>query len=68
LRLQLLQMAVLSGSRSGDTVSTIARRNRVNEADIIRLNSIDGRGRIFAGQQLRLPATAEAQVIIGFIP
>lgn len=49
--------------RAGDTVSTIARRNRVSEADIIRLNSIDGRGRIFAGQQLRLPATAEAQVL-----
>lgn len=49
--------------RAGDTVSTIARRNRVSEADIIRLNRIDGRGRIFAGQQLRLPATAEAQVL-----
>jgi membrane-bound lytic murein transglycosylase D len=49
--------------RAGDTVSTIARRNQVSEADIIRLNSIDGRGRIFAGQQLRLPATAEAQVL-----
>lgn len=49
--------------RAGDTVSTIARRNRVSEADIIRLNSIDGRGRIFAGQQLRLPTTAEAQVL-----
>jgi membrane-bound lytic murein transglycosylase D len=49
--------------RSGDTVSTIARRNGVSEADLIRLNGIDSRGRIYAGQHLQLPGSTDAQMM-----
>ncbi|MDO9520179.1 MAG: LysM peptidoglycan-binding domain-containing protein [Pseudohongiella sp.] len=49
--------------RSGDTISSIARRYRVNESDILRLNGITNPNRLRIGQQLRLPADGDARVL-----
>lgn len=49
--------------RSGDTISSIARRYRVQESDILRLNGITDPDRLRIGQQLRLPADGEARVL-----
>ena len=49
--------------RSGDTISSIARRYRVQESDILRLNGITNPDRLRIGQQLRLPADGEARVL-----
>lgn len=49
--------------RSGDTISSIARRYRVQESDILRLNGITNPDRLRLGQQLRLPADGEARVL-----
>lgn len=49
--------------RSGDTLSAIARRYRVSESDISRLNGITDPRRLRAGQQLRLPADGDARVL-----
>ncbi len=48
--------------RSGDSLSTIARRARVSEAELLAWNGIDDRNRIYAGQELRLrpPVSVEA--------
>ena len=52
--------------RSGDTVGGIARRAGISESELLALNGISDRNRIFAGQQLKLrvveteePARAE---------
>lgn len=49
--------------RSGDTLSAIARRYRVSESDLSRLNGITDPRRLRAGQQLRLPADGDARVL-----
>jgi membrane-bound lytic murein transglycosylase D len=49
--------------RSGDTLSAIARRYRVAESDISRLNGITDPRRLRVGQQLRLPADGDARLI-----
>lgn len=48
---------------SGDTISSIARRYRVAESDILRLNGITNPDRLRLGQQLRLPADGDARVL-----
>jgi membrane-bound lytic murein transglycosylase D len=49
--------------RSGDTISSIARRYRVSESDILRLNGITNPNRLRIGQQLRLPADGDARLL-----
>lgn len=49
--------------RPGDTLSAIARRYRVDESDIRRLNGITDPRRLRAGQELRLPADGDARLI-----
>lgn len=49
--------------RAGDTVSLIAARLGVTEADILRLNGITDPHRIFAGQALRIPTGDEPQLM-----
>lgn len=49
--------------RAGDSISSIARRYRVEIADILRLNGITNPNRLRVGQQLRLPADGEARVL-----
>ena len=44
--------------RRGETVSRIARLYGVRVRDIIRMNTLDRRGTIYAGQRLRLPGGA----------
>lgn len=44
--------------RRGDTVTDIARRFKVPISRILADNHLDRRGRIYAGQHLRLPAAA----------
>jgi LysM repeat protein len=44
--------------RSGDTISQIATRYRVSPGSLLRLNHLDSRGRIYAGQHLKVPAAA----------
>jgi len=48
--------------RSGDTVGGIARRAGISESELLALNGISNRNRIYAGQELRLRVveTAEA--------
>lgn len=48
--------------RRGDTIGQIAVRMRVSPGTLLRLNRLDARGRIYAGQYLRVPAApARAQ-------
>lgn len=49
--------------RSGDSISSIARRYRVQASDLLRLNGISNPNRLRVGQQLRLPADGEARVL-----
>ena len=42
--------------RRGDTVSTIARRAKLSEDELLALNDISNRNRIYVGQELRLTA------------
>lgn len=42
--------------RRGDTVSTIARRSKLSEDELLALNDISNRNRIYVGQELRLTA------------
>jgi LysM repeat protein len=42
--------------RLGDTVSELALRLRVSPGVLLRINHLDPRGRIYAGQHLRVPA------------
>ena len=49
--------------RSGDTISSIARRYSVQASDILRLNGITNPDRLRVGQQLRLPADGDARVL-----
>lgn len=49
--------------RSGDTISTIARRHGVSEAALLRLNPLSSPDRIRVGQTLRLPASDDTQVL-----
>ena len=42
--------------RRGDTISTIARRARLSEDELLQLNDISNRNRIYVGQELRLTA------------
>ncbi len=55
--------------RPGDTVSLIAARFDVGEADLLRLNNISDPHRIYAGQELSLPGYGTAgrreQVVAG---
>jgi LysM repeat protein len=44
--------------REGDTISGIALRLHVSPGLLLRLNHLDARGRIYAGQHLRVPAAA----------
>jgi LysM repeat protein len=44
--------------RPGDTISHLALRLKVSPATILRLNHLDSRGRIYAGQHLTVPAAA----------
>ncbi len=44
--------------RSGDTISGIAVRLKVSPGTLLRLNHLDSRGRIYAGQHLAVPASA----------
>ncbi len=47
--------------RLGDTVSDLAFRLRVSPGVLLRLNHLDSRGRIYAGQHLRVPADVVKQ-------
>lgn len=47
--------------KSGDTLSAIAIKNRMSVTSLAGFNGIVNADRIFAGQVLRLPATAAAQ-------
>ncbi|TFH73628.1 LysM peptidoglycan-binding domain-containing protein [Gammaproteobacteria bacterium LSUCC0112] len=49
--------------RPGDTISSIARRYRVSETDILRVNGLSNPDRLAVGQQLRLPAEGDARVL-----
>ena len=49
--------------RSGDTVSSIARRYRVSEAALMQVNGLTNPDRLSIGQQLRLPAEGDARVL-----
>ncbi|MDP2282715.1 MAG: LysM peptidoglycan-binding domain-containing protein [Pseudohongiella sp.] len=49
--------------RPGDTISSIARRYRVSETDILRVNALSNPDRLAVGQQLRLPAEGDARVL-----
>lgn len=49
--------------RSGDTISSIARRYGVSEAALLRLNTLASPDRIRVGQSLRLPASDDALVM-----
>ena len=49
--------------RSGDTVSSIARRYRVSEAALMQVNGLTNPDRLAVGQQLRLPAEGDARVL-----
>jgi membrane-bound lytic murein transglycosylase D len=49
--------------RSGDTVSSIARRYRVSEAALMQVNRLTNPDRLAIGQQLRLPAEGDARVL-----
>ena len=44
--------------RAGDTIGGLALRFRVSEATLLRLNRLDRRGLIFAGQVIRVPGAA----------
>jgi LysM repeat protein len=44
--------------RRGDTISDLALRMGVSPGLLLRLNHLDARGRIYAGQHLRVPAGA----------
>jgi LysM repeat protein len=44
--------------RSGDTISGIAAHFKVSPGTLLRLNHLDTRGRIYAGQHLAVPASA----------
>ena len=48
--------------RAGDSLSVIARRAHVSEAELLAWNGIDDRNRIYAGQELRLRPPASAEV------
>ena len=59
--------------RRGDTISTIARRTRLSEDELLTLNDISNRNRIYIGQELRLtagqlpipePPVAEAEPVV----
>jgi membrane-bound lytic murein transglycosylase D len=49
--------------RSGDTVSSIARRYRISEAALMQVNGLTNPDRLAVGQQLRLPAEGDARVL-----
>ena len=49
--------------RKGDTVSRIARRNRVPARDLILANQLNARGTIYVGQTLRIPIEEDEKVI-----
>ena len=42
--------------RRGDTISTIARRAKLSEDELLALNDISNKNRIYVGQELRLTA------------
>ena len=42
--------------RRGDTIAVIARRARLSEAELLALNDIPNKNRIYVGQELRLTA------------
>jgi murein DD-endopeptidase MepM/ murein hydrolase activator NlpD len=46
--------------KNGDTVYALARRYQVKEADILLANGIADARKIYVGQKLRIPGTAEA--------
>ncbi len=50
--------------RRGDTVSRIARLYGVGTRDLIRANSLNRRGTIYAGQRLRLPGGVADRVVV----
>ena len=59
--------------RRGDTISTIARRTKLSEDELLALNDISNRNRIYIGQELRLtagqlpipePPVAEAEPVV----
>ena len=48
--------------RSGDTIADLAARYRISPSVLLRANHLDRRGRIYAGQHLRVPAQAARAV------
>ncbi len=57
--------------RSGDSLSTIAQRAKIDENDLLAWNSIDDRNRIYPGQELQLhrpiepgPDSGEAEAVL----
>lgn len=53
--------------RRGDTVSVIAARFRTTESELLNLNGIADRNRIYPGQELRLPGFASGNVQVAAI-
>lgn len=53
--------------RRGDTVSVIAARFRTSEQELLSLNGIADRNRIYPGQQLRLPGFGTGAVQVAAI-
>ncbi|NKB32344.1 MAG: LysM peptidoglycan-binding domain-containing protein [Pseudomonadales bacterium] len=53
--------------RRGDTVSLIAARYGVTEAELLNVNGIQDRNRIYPGQQIRLPGFGPSGVQIAAI-
>jgi LysM repeat protein len=48
--------------RSGDTISDLAAAYRISPSVLLQANHLDRRGRIYAGQHLRVPAAAARAV------
>lgn len=51
----------------GDTAGKIAGMHRIRLRDLMAANNLDSRARIYAGQNLRLPAPGERRAILGKI-
>jgi len=51
----------------GDTLSTIARRFGVSERDLVAMNGLRSRHRIYVGQLLKLPTTEDGPTTVAMV-
>lgn len=54
--------------RAGETISGLAQRLRVSPSVLLRANHLDRRGRIYAGQHLRVPTSAARRAAKAAVP